>query len=289
MTPNVRELITAGFHFGHRTSRWNPKMKPYIFKRRNLIHIIDLRATLRGLITARELARVIGEKGLKVLFLGTKRQAKDLVARESARCRMPHVAERWPGGLLTNFGTIRQQLHRLEELESMQQTGEIQLHSKKMISSLRREERRILRNLGGVRDMEKLPGLLVVVDPAREKIAVREAHKLGIPVVALADTDADPDRIDVIVPGNDDSLGAIEIFLVTLSEAVVQATTRRMGPSVPKETPAEPVPAAKAAETAAAEAEEAPVDTGPAASAAPPEQAAQEAVQEPVEPAAEVE
>jgi small subunit ribosomal protein S2 len=225
--PNVRELIAAGFHFGHRTSRWNPKMAPYIFKRRNLIHIIDLRETLRGLIVGRKLVEAVVAKGQYVLFVGTKKQAKAIVRREAGRCGMPFVSERWPGGMLTNYAIIRTRLERLAELEHLDQTGEMGLHSKKMISTLRRERRKIVRNLGGVRQMDRLPGLLVVADPAREHLAVREARKLGIPIIALADTDGDPDELDIIVPGNDDSIGAIDIYLTTMSEAVVQVLVAR--------------------------------------------------------------
>jgi small subunit ribosomal protein S2 len=223
----IRDLIKAGFHFGHRTSRWDPRMKPYIFKRRNLIHIIDLRETLRGLIIARKLARAVAARGDYVLFVGTKKQARNLVEREAGHCGMPYVAERWPGGLLTNYVTIRKRLDRLEELEELERTGQMELYSKKMVSSLRREKRKILRNLGGVREMDRLPGLIVCVDPAREHIAVNEGKKLQIPLIALTDTDGNPDDIDVVVPGNDDSIAAIEIFLHTVSEAVLEGLAER--------------------------------------------------------------
>jgi len=240
-TPNVRELIKAGFHFGHRSSRWNPKMKPYIFKRRNLIHIIDLRETLRGLILGRRLAAAVAERGQEVMFVGTKKQAKEAVEREARRCSMPYVAERWPGGLLTNYSTIRMRLERLKELEDMEKSGAIQLHSKRMVSALRREKRKILRNLGGVREMTRLPGLLVVVDPAEEHIALKEAQKLNIPVVALTDTDGDPDQVDVVVPGNDDSIGAIEIFLRTIADAVL-ASRAHHRPGAPAAEQAQQAP-----------------------------------------------
>ncbi|MFW6189262.1 MAG: 30S ribosomal protein S2 [Planctomycetota bacterium] len=258
--PNVRELIKAGFHFGHRTSRWNPKMESYIFKRRNLIHIIDLRETLRGLLLGGRLARAVARRGGDILFVGTKKQAREAVEREAKRCGMPYVAERWPGGLLTNYVTIRQRLERLEELEELERTGQIQLYSKKMVSSLRREKRKILRNLGGVREMEGLPELLILVDPAEESIAVKEADKLEIPMVALTDTDGDPQPIDVVVPGNDDSIGAIEIFLETMAEAVLEARTER-GEVVETQAAETPEPSAEAEEeqpAPEAETEEAP-------------------------------
>jgi small subunit ribosomal protein S2 len=242
--PNVRDLIKAGFHFGHRTSRWNPKMAPFIFKRRNLIHIIDLRSTLRGLITGRKVAEAVAARGQFVLFVGTKKQASSAVAREAQRCGMPYVSVRWLGGLLTNFVTIRKRLDRLAELEDMETTGQIDLYSKKEVSSLRRERRKIVRNLGGVREMNRLPGLLVIVDPAREHIAVQEANKLGIPIIALADTDSDPDNLDVIVPGNDDSFGAIEIFVTAMAEAVRDGVVKSGRPIAEPAAP-EPVPAAE--------------------------------------------
>ncbi len=252
-TLDIRELIQAGFHFGHRASRWNPSMKPYIFKKRNLIHIIDLRETLRGLIVSRRLTQAISARGEYVMFAGTKKQASGMVIKEATRCGMPYVAERWPGGLLTNYVTVRKRLDRLDELEGLEATGQIDLYSKKMVSTLRREKRKILRNLGGVRNMDRLPGLIVVVDPVREHIAIREARKLDIPIIALTDTDGDPEELDVVVPGNDDSIAAVQIFLRTVSDAVLAGTGRRGAPApaeaatVPEEVTApsaeEPPPA----------------------------------------------
>jgi len=272
---SIRELIKAGFHFGHRTSRWNPKMKPYIFKRRNLIHIIDLRETLRGLIVGRRLAKAVAAQGKYVLFAGTKKQARKLMGREATRCGMPYVAERWPGGLLTNYVTIRKRLDRLEELEELERTGQMGLYSKKMVSTLRREKRKILRNLSGVRDMDRLPGLLVVVDPAREHIAVREAVKLEIPIIALTDTDGSPDDLDVVVPGNDDSIAAIQIFLNTLSDAIREAKLEAGQPLPEEVEPAAPA-TAEEEEPGAEEAE----TEEPAAEGTPHEQAAQDEVED---------
>lgn len=233
----VEDLIEAGAHFGHRTSRWNPAMAPYIFKKRNLIHIIDLEHTLRGLFTAQRVAEAIASKGEYVLFVGTKRQAQNIIRREAERCGMPYAVERWPGGLLTNYVTIRQRLKRLEELEDLERTGKINDYSKKMISSFRRERRKIERNLGGVRDMERLPGLLVVVDPTREDIAVREAVKLNIPVVAWIDTDGDPVPLDVVAPANDDSIGSIEIFARSIADAVIKGVENAKVSSQTEDTP----------------------------------------------------
>jgi len=264
VTLNVRDLIKVGFHFGHRTSRWNPKMKPYIFKRRNQIHIVDLRATMRGLITGRELTRAIAARGQYVLFVGTKKQARSLVAEQAERCGMPCVPDRWPGGLLTNFVTIRGRLDRLIELESMESTGQIDLYGKKMISRMRREKARILRNLGGVRKMDKVPGLLVIVDPTREAIAVREAAKLGIPVIALIDTDGNPQQVDVVVPGNDDSIGAIETFLATMADAVLMSRSASPASAQPPTpAPEKAVAAAPADEEQAEAVAEAPVEGEP--------------------------
>lgn len=198
-------------------------MVPYILKKRNLIHIIDLRETVRGLVTAQRLVEAVAERGDRVLLVGTKRQAKVAVRDEAERCGMPYVAERWPGGLLTNFATIRARLDRLVELEGLERTGQIDLYSKKMVSSLRRERRKIERNLGGVRNMDTLPGLLVIVAPNRERLAVKEAHKLGIPTIAWMDTDCDPDGIDVVVPANDDAIGAIQIFLRMVADTICAA------------------------------------------------------------------
>jgi small subunit ribosomal protein S2 len=235
-------------------------MAPYIFKRRNLIHIIDLRQTLRGLITGRRLARAVAAHGRYVLFVGTKKQASDVVEREARRCGMPYVAERWPGGLLTNYVTIRKRLDRLEELEELEETGQIELYGKKMVSSMRREKRKILRNLGGVRQMDRLPGLLVVADPAREHIAINEAVKLEIPIIALTDTDGDPENLDVVVPGNDDSFGAIEMFFGTMSDAVLAG---RAESGQPVAEAAEPAPVeTPAAEEAAPEEPTAPEPEG---------------------------
>jgi len=253
---SIRDLIKAGFHFGHRSSRWNPKMKPFIFKRRNQIHIIDLRETLRGLIVGRRLAKAVASQGAYVLFVGTKKQAYHLIVRESQRCGMSYVAERWPGGLLTNYVTIRSRLERLDELEELERTGDMGMYSKKMISSLRREKRKIIRNLGGVREMDRLPGLLIVVDPKRERIAVREAMKLRIPIIGLVDTDGNPDELDVVVPGNDDSIAAIEVFLRTMADAVLEGMEGSSGHGPVRQQPEAEEPASEQSETPQPEAEE---------------------------------
>jgi small subunit ribosomal protein S2 len=217
----VQSLIEAGVHFGHRVSRWHPRMKPYIFGKRNLIHIVDIRETIKGLVRASNFLTHLTAQGKDVVFVGTKRQAKSLVQREAQRCGMHYVSERWLGGTLTNYHTIRSRLKRLEELEGLEKTGEIESYSKKRISSLRRERRKIARNLEGIRNMKQLPGCLMVVDIRREYIAVREARKMAIPVIGLVDTDCDPRDVDIVIPGNDDAYRAIQQILRVLTEAVI--------------------------------------------------------------------
>jgi len=217
----AQELIEAGVHFGHRASRWNPKMKPYIHGRRNLIHIIDVRETIRGLLRAKKYLKQVSGSGSLVLFVGTKRQGAEAVAREAARCGMPYVSDRWLGGTLTNFRTIRNRLARLEQLEKLMPSEEFGAYSKKMQSSLRREFRKMERNLGGIRTLSRLPECLVVFDPKKEKNAVNEARKMGITTVALIDTDCDPDMIDLPIPGNDDSIRSIELVAARLADAIL--------------------------------------------------------------------
>jgi small subunit ribosomal protein S2 len=218
----VKQLIEAGVHFGHRASRWNPKMRPYIYGRRNLIHIIDVRETVRGLIRARKYLTQVAAGGSLVLFVGTKRQASETVEREATRCGMPFVSDRWLGGTLTNFRTIRSRLTRLEELERLRAGEELQAYSKKMQSALNREYRKMFRNLNGMRTMNRLPECMVVIDPRKEHNAIDEARKLGITTVALIDTDCDPDLVDLPIPGNDDSIRSIEIVLQQLADAVIE-------------------------------------------------------------------
>ncbi len=231
----VKDLIDAGVHFGHRASRWNPKMKPYIYGKRNLIHIIDLKETVRGLLRATKyFNRVASQNGL-ILFVGTKRQAAEILVEQCQRCQMPYVTERWLGGTLTNFRTIRSRLERLSELETILDSEQALSYSKKMISTLTRERRKIQRNLEGIRSMTRLPEALFVIDPHREKIAVSEARKLGIKVVSLLDTDCDPDLVDLPVPGNDDSLRSIELIMTALVDAIIEGKA-----SAPPEPPPRP-------------------------------------------------
>jgi small subunit ribosomal protein S2 len=236
----VKDLIEAGVHFGHRASRWNPKMRPYIYARRNQIHIIDLKETLRGLLRAKKYLSKVVSQGSLVLFVGTKRQAAEPVEAASKKCGMPYVNERWLGGTLTNFRTIRSRLKRLEELEALEASGELATYSKKRQSTLLRERKKIFTNLSGIREMNRLPEALIIIDPRREGIAVKEARLLGIKVVALIDTDSDPDVVDLAIPGNDDSIRSIDLMLLHLSDAVLEGKATL--PEAPKEEAPGPAP-----------------------------------------------
>ena len=225
MTENMlQELVEAGVHYGHRASRWNPKMAQFIYGRKNLIHIIDIRETIRGLLRAKKYLQNVSAGGSLVLFVGTKRQASGPIEREASRCGMPFVSERWLGGALTNFRTIRNRLARLEELERIREGDELGQYSKKMQSTLNREYRKIYRNLNGLRKMNRIPECLVIVDPNKEKNAVREARSLGITTLALIDTDCDPDSIDLPIPGNDDGILSIELVLHHLANSVIDGS-----------------------------------------------------------------
>jgi len=218
----VQQLVESGVHFGHRSSRWNPKMRPYIYARRNLIHIIDVRETIRGLLRGKKYLSDVSSHGSLILFVGTKRQAGETIQKAAERCGMPYVNDRWLGGTLTNFRTIRDRLSRLEELETILESEAINGYSKKMQSSLNREFRKMYRNLNGMRTMNRLPECLVIVDPKKEKNAIKEARKLGIATVALIDTDCDPDVIDLPIPGNDDSMRSIDLIVNILADAVAE-------------------------------------------------------------------
>lgn len=218
----LQELIDAGFHFGHRASRWNPKMKRYIYGKKNLIHIIDLKETAKGLLTACKFLMKLASQDGRVLFVGTKWQAKKLIESESQRCEMAYINGRWLGGTLTNFDTIRKSLRHLDELEKIESGESTNDYSKKLISSLNRKKKKIKKNLEGVRHMDKLPDVLVIIDPKKEHIAVQEANKLGIPTVSLADTDSDPDLVDLCVPGNDDAIRSIKYFLEKIVDAIIE-------------------------------------------------------------------
>jgi small subunit ribosomal protein S2 len=218
-------LINAGVHFGHALSRWNPKMKPYIFARRGMIHIINVRETLRGMIIAQKLLSDIVASGKDVVFVGTKRQAQKAVKATAEATGMHYVTSRWLGGTLTNFRTIHSRIQRLEELELMANDGSIEDESKKRASTLKRELRKIKTNLEGIRKMSQIPGVIVAVDARKETLALREAKKMGVPTIAIIDTDSNPDLVDVVIPANDDSVKSIEIILGELATAVAEGKT----------------------------------------------------------------
>lgn len=216
----ARDLINAGVHFGHAVSRWNPKMKPYIFSKRGKIHIVDVKETLKGLLIAKKLIVKVISSNKDIVFVGTKRQAKKAVEQAAADTSMHYVSERWIGGTLTNFRTIRSRLARLEELEEMQSSGKMAAESKKQASRLMRQFRKIKTNLEGIRNMSKMPGVMVVIDVKKEYLALHEARSLGIPTIGIIDTDSDPDCVDIAIPANDDSLKAITILLEEMMDAV---------------------------------------------------------------------
>ena len=216
----VKELIDAGVHYGHMASRWNPKMQPYIHAKRHNIHIINLEETIRGLYQACHFLRQLASTGAQVLFLGTKRQIRAVVESEAARCGMPAVTERWIGGTLTNFHIVRDRLGRLEELEAMEADGTLEVYKKKAQATLRREMRKIRRNLEGIRELRGLPAAIIVVDPRREEITVREAERMNVPVISILDTDCDPDHADILIPGNDDAMSSVQLLLSRLADAI---------------------------------------------------------------------
>ena len=220
---SMKQLLEAGVHFGHQTSRWNPKMRPYIFGARNGIHIIDLQQTVAMFKVTAAFVRDLAASGGHLLFVGTKKQAQDAIKEEADRCAMFHVQNRWLGGTLTNFSTIRQSIERLRRLEEMENDPKIvEALTKKEMLGLKREKDKLEQSLGGIKGMRKLPDAIFVVDPKQEEIAVREARKLGIPVVAVVDTNCDPDMIDHKIPGNDDAIRAIRLFCAAIADAVIE-------------------------------------------------------------------
>jgi len=233
-TVSMRQLLEAGVHFGHQTRRWNPKMKRYIFAERNGIHIIDLAQTVRHLDNALDFVRETVAAGDTVLFVGTKKQAQEPVSEEATRADMPYVNERWLGGMLTNFVTIRKRLGLLDQLEARQQSGDFERLSKKEANQLTEEMNRLRRTLGGVRRMRRLPGALFIVDPQRERIAVTEARKLEIPIIGTGDTNVDPDQLDYIIPANDDAIRAIRLLCTLIADAAVEGAQERASRPAPE-------------------------------------------------------
>ena len=241
----MKQLLEAGVHFGHQTRRWNPKMAQYIFTERNGIYIIDLQKTVKKLEEAYLFVRDVAADGSDVLFVGTKKQAQDSVKEEAIRCGMPYVNARWLGGMLTNFNTIKRRIKRLEQLKKMEADGTFDLLPKKEVIKLKLEIEKLEKFMGGIVNMKKQPAAMFIVDPRKERIAVQEAHKLGIPIVAIVDTNCDPDEIDYVIPGNDDAIRAVRLIAGAMADAVIEG---RQGE---QEAPAE-----AAEETSAEEAAE---------------------------------
>ena len=219
----MKQLLEAGVHFGHQTRRWNPKMATYIYMERNGIYIIDLQQTVKKFTEAYDFVKDVAADGKGILFVGTKKQAQETIREEAQKCGMCFVNQRWLGGMLTNYKTIRKRVNRLKELEKMEQDGSFEVLTKKEAAKLANERERLERFLGGIKDMDKLPGAIFIVDPRKERIAVAEARKLGIPVVAIVDTNCDPDEIDYVIPGNDDAIRAVKLIASKISDAVLEA------------------------------------------------------------------
>ena len=219
---SMKQLLEAGVHFGHQTRRWNPKMAPYIFTERNGIYIIDLQKTVRKIDEAYMFVRNTAMEGKSVLFVGTKKQAQESIEQEAKRCNMFYVNHRWLGGMLTNFNTIKTRIQRLNSIDAMEQRGDFDVLPKKEVIKLMAEREKLQANLGGIREMKKLPGAMFVVDPRKEHIAVTEARILGIPIVGIVDTNCDPDEIDYLIPGNDDAIRAVKLIAGKMADAVLE-------------------------------------------------------------------
>ena len=247
---SMKQLLEAGVHFGHQTRRWNPKMAQYIFTERNGIYIIDLQKTVKKLNEAYMFVRDIAAEGGDILFVGTKKQAQDSIKEEAEHCGMPYVNARWLGGMLTNFTTIRTRIARLNQLRAMRDDGTFDLLPKKEVVKLELEIEKLEKFMGGIQDMTKIPSALFVVDPRKEKIAVAEAHKLGIPVIAVVDTNCDPDEVDVVIPANDDAIRAVKLLAETMAAAIIEG---RQGTEMGTAAIDEEAEVAEEAETADAE------------------------------------
>jgi len=220
---SMKQLLEAGVHFGHQTRRWNPKMAPYIYTERNGIYIIDLQKTVGMVDDAYNAIADFAAQGGTVLFVGTKKQAQDAIAAEATRCGMFYVNERWLGGMLTNYKTIQSRIRRLKDIEKMEEDGTFDVLPKKEVIALRKELEKLQKNLGGIKDMKKLPDVIFVVDPKKERICVQEAHVLGIPLVGICDTNCDPEELDYVIPGNDDAIRAIKLIAGKMADAVIEA------------------------------------------------------------------
>ena len=220
---SMKQLLEAGVHFGHQTRRWNPKMAPYIYTERNGIYIIDLQKSVGMVDTAYKAVSDIAAEGGTILFVGTKKQAQDAVKVEAERCNMYYVNERWLGGMLTNFKTIQSRVRRLKDIEAMQEDGTFEVLPKKEVIALKKELEKLQKNLGGIKEMKKLPDAIFVVDPKKERICVQEAHTLGIPLIGICDTNCDPEELDYVIPGNDDAIRAVKLIVSKMADAVIEA------------------------------------------------------------------
>ena len=220
---SMKQLLEAGVHFGHQTRRWNPKMAAYIYTERNGIYIIDLQKTVKKLEEAYSFVRSLGESGQTLLFVGTKKQAQDAIKTEAERCNMFYVNERWLGGMLTNFKTIQSRIARLKAIEKMAEDGTFDVLPKKEVIALKKEWEKLEKNLGGIKEMKKIPDAIFVVDPKKERICVQEAHTLGIPLIGIADTNCDPEELDYVIPGNDDAIRAVKLIVSKMADAVIEA------------------------------------------------------------------
>ncbi|MBE7060682.1 MAG: 30S ribosomal protein S2 [Ruminococcaceae bacterium] len=229
---SMKQLLEAGVHFGHQTRRWNPKMKEYIFTERNGIYIIDLQKTVKKVDEAYNFVKEIAAEGKDILFVGTKKQAQDSIKEEAERVGMYYVNNRWLGGMLTNFKTIQKRIARMDQIEKMEEDGTFDLLPKKEVSKLKIEKEKLDKFLGGIRNLKGIPGALFVVDPRKEKIAIAEAHKLNIPVVAIVDTNCDPDEVDYVIPGNDDAIRAVKLIAGAMADAIIEG---RQGVDAPAE------------------------------------------------------
>ena len=220
---SMKQLLEAGVHFGHQTRRWNPKMAEYIFAERNGIYIIDLQKTVKKVEDAYQAVAEIVKDGGEVLFVGTKKQAQDSIKEEAQRCGMYYVNERWLGGMLTNFSTVKTRIARLKELEAMVEDGTMDLLPKKEVAKLMHEKEKLDKNIGGIKEMTRIPDCIFIVDPRKEKIAVQEAHNLNIPIVAIVDTNCDPEEVDYVIPGNDDAIRAVKLIAGRIADAVIES------------------------------------------------------------------
>ncbi|AOY77289.1 30S ribosomal protein S2 [Clostridium formicaceticum] len=219
---SMKQLLEAGVHFGHQTRRWNPKMSEYIFTERNGIYIIDLQKTVKKVEECYDIVRELASEGKTILFVGTKKQAQEAIEEEAKRCGMYFVNQRWLGGMLTNYNTIKNRIDRLRQLETMEEDGTFDVLPKKEVIKLRNEMEKLEKFLGGIKDMKEMPSALFVVDPRKERIAIKEAHTLGIPVVSIVDTNCDPDDVDYVIPGNDDAIRAVKLLTATIANAVIE-------------------------------------------------------------------